>query len=42
MKHNFRIIIGMLALAIPLCLNAQDVNNKVDDLQGKVDRMPKI
>ena len=42
MKHNFRIIIGMLALAIPLCLNAQDVNKKVDDLQGKVDRMPKI
>jgi len=23
MKHNFRIIIGMLLLAIPLCLNAQ-------------------
>ena len=23
MKHSFRIIIGMLLLAIPLCLNAQ-------------------
>ena len=23
MKHNFRILIGMLALALPLCLNAQ-------------------
>ena len=42
MKHNFRILIGMLALAIPLCLNAQDINQKVDDLQGKVNRMPKI
>ena len=43
MKHNFRIIIGMLALAIPLCVNAQnDVQQQVDELKGKVDRMPKI
>ena len=43
MKHNFRIIIGMLALAIPLCVNAQnDVQQQVNELNGKVDRMPKI
>ena len=43
MKHNFRIIIGMLALAIPLCVNAQsDVQRQIDELKGKVDRMPKI
>ena len=43
MKHNFRIIIGMLALAIPLCVNAQnDVQQQIDELKGKVDRMPKI
>jgi len=43
MKHNFRIIIGMLALAIPLCVNAQnDVQQQVNELKGKVDRMPKI
>lgn len=29
-------------LSIPLCVSAQDVNKKVDDLQGKIDRMPKI
>ena len=43
MKHKFRIIIGMLALAIPLCINAQnDVQQQVDELKGKIDRMPKI
>lgn len=43
MKHNFRIIIGMLALAIPLCVSAQnDVQQQVNELKGKVDRMPKI
>ena len=43
MKRNFRIIIGMLALAIPLCINAQnDVQQQVNELQNKVDRMPKI
>lgn len=41
MKHNFRFIIGMLALAIPLCVNAQD-NKELNDLKDKVDRMPKI
>ncbi len=29
-------------LSIPLCASAQDANKKVDDLQGKIDRMPKI
>ena len=43
MKRIFRIIIGMLALAIPLCINAQnDVQQQVDELKGKIDRMPKI
>ena len=43
MKHNFRYFIGMLALAIPLCVNAQnDVQQQIDELKGKVDRMPKI
>ena len=43
MKHNFRVIIGMLALFIPLCINAQnDVQQQVNELKGKVDRMPKI
>ena len=43
MKRNFRIIIGMLALAIPLCVSAQnDLQQQVDELKGKVDRMPKI
>ena len=43
MKHNFRIIIGMLALAIPLFVNAQnDVQQQVNELNGKIDRMPKI
>lgn len=32
----------MMLLSIPLCVSAQDVNKKVDDLQGKIDRMPKI
>lgn len=33
----------MLALVIPLCINAQnDVQQQVDELKGKVDRMPKI
>ena len=43
MKRNSRIIIGMLALAIPLCVSAQnDVQQQVDELKGKIDRMPKI
>lgn len=41
MKHNFRILIGMLLFAIPLCLSAQD-NKELNDLKDKVDRMPKI
>jgi hypothetical protein len=32
----------MLLLAIPLCINAQDIEQKVDGLTEKVDRMPKI
>ena len=31
----------MLLLAIPLCISAQD-NKELNDLKGKVDRMPKI
>ena len=31
----------MLALAIPLCVSAQD-NKELNELKGKVDRMPKI
>ena len=43
MKHNFRILIGMLLFAIPLCINAQnDVQQQVNELKGKVDRMPKL
>ncbi len=42
MKRIFRTIVGMMLLSIPLCVSAQDVNKKVDDLQGKIDRMPKI
>ena len=43
MKHNFRFFAGMLLLAIPLCINAQnDVQQQVNELKGKVDRMPKI
>ena len=43
MKHNFRIIIGMLLFAIPLCLSAQDnLQQQVNNLEGKVNRMPKI
>lgn len=41
MKHNFRFIMGMLVLAIPLCVSAQD-NKELNDLKGKIDRMPKI
>ncbi len=41
MKHNFRYFIGMLAIAIPLCISAQE-NKELNDLKGKVDRMPKI
>ena len=43
MKRNFRYFIGMLALAIPLCVSAQDnLQQQVDNLEGKVNRMPKI
>lgn len=42
MKRIFRTIVGMMLLSIPLCASSQDVNKKVDDLQGKIDRMPKI
>ena len=43
MKRNFRYFIGMLALAIPLCVSAQDnLQQQVNDLEGKVNRMPKI
>ena len=43
MKRNFRYFIGMLAIAIPLCVNAQDnLQQQVNNLEGKVDRMPKI
>ena len=43
MKRIFRNLIGMLALTIPLCVNAQnDVQQQVNELNGKVDRMPKI
>jgi hypothetical protein len=33
MKHNFRYLLGVLALALPFCLNAQE---------EKIDRTPKI
>ena len=43
MKRNFRYFLGMLALAIPLCVSAQDnLQQQVNNLEGKVDRMPKI
>lgn len=43
MKRNFRYFIGMLAIAIPLCVNAQDnLQQQANNLEGKVDRMPKI
>ena len=43
MKRNFRYFIGMLALSIPLCVSAQDnLQQQVNDLEGKVNRMPKI
>ena len=41
MKHKFRMIVGMMILAIPLCMNAQE-NKELNDLKEKVDRMPKI
>ena len=41
MKHNYRIFLGILLLVIPLCINAQD-KNELNELKGKVDRMPKI
>ena len=41
MKHKFRMIVGMMLLAIPLCMNAQE-NKELNDLKEKVDRMPKI
>ncbi len=43
MKRIFRTIVGMMLLSIPLCVSAQDnLQQQVDNLQGKVDRMPKI
>ena len=43
MKRNFRYFIGMLAIAIPLCASAQDnLQQQVNNLEGKVNRMPKI
>ena len=43
MKNTFRIIVGMLLSAIPLCISAQnDLQQQVNDLKDKVDRMPKI
>jgi len=43
MKRNLRYFLGMLAISIPLCINAQnDVQQQVNELKGKVDRMPKI
>lgn len=43
MKRIFRTIVGMMLLSIPLCASAQDnLQQQVDNLQSKVDRMPKI
>ena len=43
MKRIFRTIVGMMLLSIPLCVSAQDnLQQQVDNLQGKVDRMPKF
>ena len=43
MKRIFRTIVGMMLLSIPLCVSAQDNSQQqVDNLQGKVDRMPKF
>jgi len=43
MKRIFRTIVGMMLLSIPLCVSAQDnLQQQVDNLHGKVDRMPKI
>lgn len=41
MKHSFRIIIGMLLLAIPLCLNAQVKPTKAPTSQTEADRQLK-
>ena len=42
MKHSFRIIIGMLLLAIPLCLNAQVVKpNETPQSQTEAERLMK-
>lgn len=43
MKRIFRTIVGMMLLFIPLCVSAQDnLQQQVDNLQGKIDRMPKF
>ena len=43
MKRIFHYFFGMLALAISLCVNAQDnLQQQVNNLEGKIDRMPKI
>ena len=41
MKHNFRIIIGVLALAIPLCLNAQVKPVKPEPKKGEPEKIEK-
>ena len=41
MKHQFRVLLGVMLLAISLCVSAQD-NNELIDIKEKVDRMPKI
>ena len=41
MKHSFRIIIGMLLLAIPLCLNAQVNPNEPPKSQTEIDKQMK-
>lgn len=40
MKHNFRILIGMLLFAIPLCMNAQVKTTKPED-KAKVEKTEK-
>ena len=44
MKHNFRIIIGMLLLAIPLCMNAQvkPVKPDQDPKTAKIEKKEKV
>ncbi len=44
MKHNFRFMIGILALLIPMSLSAQksDFEKDFKEMKGKVDRMPKL